>query len=65
MEEITVFTEYQLNEHGGLRGEVTVGKIETDTVGSGLPLAGEAAIVGTGTGIEIDMIVIETGSKRR
>lgn len=48
--------------------EVTVGKIGTvDMVGLGLPLAGEAVTDGTGTEIEIDMrmIVIEIGSKRR
>lgn len=65
MREITVFTECQSNEHGELHGEVTVGKIETDMVDSGLPLAGEAATDETGTEIGIDTIVIETGSKRR
>lgn len=65
MEEITVFTECQSNEHGELQGEVTVGKIETDIVGLGRPLAGEAVTDGTGTEIGIDMIVIGTGSKRR
>ncbi|KAK6636984.1 hypothetical protein RUM43_010651 [Polyplax serrata] len=58
-------TECQSNEHGELQGEVTVGKIETDIVGLGRPLAGEAVTDGTGTEIGIDMIVIGTGTKAK